>query len=61
MMRAFVAAKNASACWRLCNVAFVLTFWGADGDPGIYNSVVQSFGNFVESFVVNQEIDVENE
>jgi Subtilase family len=45
----------------LQDVAFVLTFWGADGDPGIYNSMVQSLGNFVESFVVNHEIDVENE
>jgi hypothetical protein len=38
----------------------VLTFWSADGDPEIYNSMVQSLGNFVESAVVNQEIDIEN-
>jgi hypothetical protein len=45
----------------LQDVAFVLTFWGAEGDLGIYNSMVHSLGNFVESFVINQEIDIENE
>jgi hypothetical protein len=45
----------------LQDVAFVLTFWSSDGDPEIYNSMVQSLGNFVESAVVNQEIDIENE
>lgn len=43
------------------DVAFVLTFWSEDGDPGIYNSMVQSLGNFVESAVINQEIEIENE
>ncbi len=33
----------------LQDVAFVLTFWSPDGDPEIYNSMVQSLGNFVES------------
>ncbi len=41
-------------------VAFVLTLWGADPASSIYDSTVAALGNFVESAVVNQEIDVEN-
>jgi hypothetical protein len=43
------------------DVAFVLTFWSGDGDPAIYNSMVQALGNFVESAVVTQEIEIEGE
>lgn len=39
-------------------VAFVLTLWSGTGQKTIYNSMVQELGNFVESAVVNQEIDV---
>jgi hypothetical protein len=42
-------------------VAFVLTLWGTDGDSAIYNSMVGALGNFVESAVVNQEIELRNE
>jgi hypothetical protein len=45
----------------LQDVAFVLTFRSADRDLEIYNSIVRSLGSFVESAVVDQEIDVENE
>ena len=41
-------------------VAFVLTLRSADGNDSIYNSMVGELGNFVESAVLNQEIDVEN-
>jgi hypothetical protein len=39
-------------------VAFVLTLWSADGEASIYNSTVQTLGNFVESAVLNQEIEI---
>lgn len=42
-------------------VAFVLTLWGADGQESIYNSTVAALGNFVESAVVNQELEVSND
>lgn len=42
-------------------VAFVLTLSSGDGAPSIYNSMVQALGNFVESAVVNQEIEVRNQ
>jgi hypothetical protein len=40
------------------DVAFVLTLSGLDGSPSIYDSMVQRLGNFVESAVLNQDIDV---
>jgi hypothetical protein len=40
------------------DVAFVLTFWSGDGRTSIYNSTVQALGNFVESAVVNQDIEI---
>jgi hypothetical protein len=42
-------------------VTFVLTFWSADNTDPIYNSMVQELGNFVESAVINQDIEVSNE
>jgi hypothetical protein len=42
------------------DVAFVLTLRSADGSDSIYNSMVTALGNFVESAVINQEIEVEN-
>jgi len=42
-------------------VAFVLTLSSADGDTSIYNSTVNALGNFVESAVISQDIDVANE
>jgi hypothetical protein len=42
-------------------VAFVLTLWSGEGKPSIYNSTAQLLGNFVESAVVNQEIELQNE
>lgn len=42
-------------------VAFVLTLWSADGSTSIYNSTVGALGNFVESAVVNQDIEVSND
>lgn len=39
-------------------VAFVLTLRGPNDEPSIYNSTAQLLGNFVESAVVNQEIEV---
>ena len=42
-------------------VAFVLTLSSGTNDGSIYNSMVQELGNFVESAVVNVDIDVENE
>ncbi|MDI1266282.1 MAG: S8 family peptidase [bacterium] len=42
------------------DVAFVLTLWSGDGAPSIYNSTVNALGNFVESAVVNQDIEVGN-
>jgi hypothetical protein len=41
-------------------VAFVLTLWSGDNSPSIYNSTIQALGNFVESAVVNQEIEIRN-
>jgi hypothetical protein len=40
-------------------VAFVLTLWGADGDETIHDSTVRALGNFVESAVINQEIEIQ--
>lgn len=42
------------------DVAFVLTLRSANGSDSIYNSMVTALGNFVESAVINQEIEVEN-
>ena len=39
-------------------VAFALTLWSGEGQKSIYNSTAQALGNFVESAVVNQEIEV---
>jgi hypothetical protein len=41
-------------------VAFVLTLRSPDGEESIYNSMVNALGNFVESAVLNQEIDIQN-
>lgn len=41
-------------------VAFVLKLWGGDSDSGIYNSMVTSLGNFVESALITQDIEIEN-
>jgi hypothetical protein len=43
------------------DVAFVLTLWSGDGSTSIYNSTVNTLGNFVESAVVNQDIEVGND
>jgi hypothetical protein len=43
------------------DVAFVLTLWSGDGSTSIYNSTVNALGNFVESAVVNQDIEVGND
>jgi hypothetical protein len=43
------------------DVAFVLTLRSGDSQPTIYNSMVQALGNFVESAVVNQDIQIPNE
>lgn len=43
------------------DVAFVLTLWSGDGQPAIYNSMVRGLGTFVESAVVNQDIEITNE
>ncbi|MCK1463085.1 S8 family peptidase [Bradyrhizobium sp. 2] len=40
-------------------VAFVLSLWGDGDDDSIHDSTVRALGNFVESAVVNQEIEVE--
>lgn len=40
---------------------FVLTLWSGDGQPSIYNSTVQALGNFVESAVLEQDIEQEIE
>jgi hypothetical protein len=42
-------------------VAFVLTLCGPGDEPSIYNSTAQMLGTFVESAVINQEIDIGNE
>ncbi|WP_271600152.1 S8 family peptidase [Bradyrhizobium sp. CCBAU 45384] len=42
-------------------VAFVLTLRGPNDEPSIYNSTAQALGNFVESAVINQEIEIKNE
>jgi hypothetical protein len=36
-----------------------LTLRSADGKESIYNSMVNALGNFVESAVLNQDIDIE--
>ena len=38
----------------------MLTLWSGDGSTSIYNSTVNALGNFVESAVVNQDIEVGN-
>jgi hypothetical protein len=43
------------------DVAFVLTLWSGDGGASIYNSTVNALGNFVESAVVNQDIEISND
>ncbi len=40
------------------DVSFVLTLWGANGDQSIHDSTVRALGNFVESAVLNQEIEI---
>ncbi|WP_338304399.1 S8 family peptidase [Bradyrhizobium ottawaense] len=42
-------------------VAFVLTLRGPNDEPSIYNSTAQMLGNFVESAVINQDIEISNE
>ncbi|MBT9371373.1 S8 family peptidase [Rhizobium sp. CSW-27] len=42
-------------------VAFVLTLSSADGEKSIYDSTARALGNFVESAVLNQDIEVSNE
>jgi subtilase family protein len=42
------------------DVAFVLTFHAADGQDTIHDSTVRALGNFVQSAVVNQEIEIES-
>ena len=42
-------------------VAFVLTLSGPNDEPSIYNSTAQMLGNFVESAVLNQEIEINNQ
>lgn len=39
----------------------MLTLWSGEGKASIYNSTAQLLGNFVESAVVNQEIELQNE
>lgn len=39
-------------------VSFVLTLWGADAGETIHASTVRALGNFVESAVINQEIEI---
>lgn len=41
-------------------VAFVLTLEGMDEDSAIYQSMANLLGNFVESAVLNQEIEIDN-
>ena len=38
---------------------FVLTLWADDEQAAIYHSMAQALGNYVESAVIGQEIDVE--
>ena len=42
-------------------VAFVLTLWSGEKRPSIYDSTVQALGTFVESAVLEQEIEQEIE
>lgn len=42
-------------------VAFVLTLRGPNDEPSIYNSTAQMLGNFVESAVINQDIEISNQ
>jgi hypothetical protein len=37
----------------------VLSLWGDGDDDSIHDSTVRALGNFVESAVINQEIEVE--
>jgi hypothetical protein len=39
--------------------AFVVTFSDGSSDDGIYDSVAATLGNFVESAVVDQDIEVQ--
>ena len=41
-------------------VAFVLTLSGPERGGSIHDSMVQALGNFVESAVIHQEIEVQN-
>lgn len=41
-------------------VAFVLTLWSADGADTIHDSTVRALGNFVESAVIHQDINISN-
>lgn len=41
-------------------VAFALTLWGKHGPDSIYDSTAQALGNFVESAVVDQDIEIES-
>jgi len=34
------------------------SLWSADGSTSIYNSTVGALGNFVESAVINQDIEL---
>ena len=43
------------------DVAFVLTLRSGEGQRTIYNAMVQSLGTFVESAVLNQDIEISNE
>lgn len=38
----------------------MLTFRGPGDEPSIYNSTAQMLGTFVESAVINQEIEITN-
>ena len=38
---------------------FVLTFWADDEESLIYNAMAQALGNYVESAVIGQEIEIE--
>jgi len=43
----------------LQEVTFVLTLSDGSNSSDIYNSVAQQLGTFVESAVINQEIEIE--
>jgi hypothetical protein len=40
--------------------AFVLTLWSGDERISIYNSMTQRLGNFVESAIIDQDIEISN-